>query len=652
MADVQDSTVLNALESGVERLATAVMAGSGDASTWRAGLEALLNSAAACCIPTVSRTAVELMVELTGAGGADRDSMESALIRLQAELQAADQYGAAPANMALAQDPELLADFIVEARDHLATAESHMLALEQEDNKPDAIHAIFRAYHTIKGLAGFLELAEIREVAHEIETILDCARNNRLTIDPVVTDAVLAGTDFLRRWLGFLEASPGAEPDGELRVIAPYIARLRALAPSETPSDVPAAVIASTDEIPPHAIGEPRQAGAETKVATEKSNKSRAVKVDTDKLDYLVDMVGEMVIAQSLVRHDPAARAPQIARNLAQLGRITDEVQRTAMAMRMIPLEGLFQRMSRLVRDLGRKSGKKAQLDLYGEDVELDRNIVEELGDPLMHMIRNAMDHGIEMPDAREAAGKPPVAKIELKAFHQAGQIVIQVSDDGRGLDESRIVAKARAKGILADGASLSEKEVINLIFEPGFSTAEQVSDISGRGVGMDVVRKQIQKLRGTIDVQSTAGRGTEFSLRLPLTMAIIDGLVVTVGAERFIVPIFSVKELLRPTPDMISTIEGNAEVVLVRNKLLPMVRLYQRFNMSSDVRDPSDGVLVISDGDGRPFAMLVDQVLGKQEVVIKNLGRLFQDVQGIAGGAILGDGRVGLIVDLQQVFA
>lgn len=642
MADAVDTgALLKALETEVETLATAVMAGSGNEDLWQQELTALLNHAVGCAVPSVSGTAAQLTAELTGQG-VNRGSMESALIRLQAELQAAGQCCSAPVPMALAQDPELVADFIVEARDHLATAEAHLLAVEQEDNKPDAIHAIFRAYHTIKGLAGFLELAEIREVAHEIETLLDFARSGRLAITPDVTDAVLGGTDFLRRWLKFLESSAGDDVPAALRQIAPLLERLRAFSNGESEPQPVA-------EAPGQQVAEAPQSRV---AAEDKHTKARAVKVDTDKLDYLVDMVGEMVIAQSLVQHDPAARAPQLARNLAQLARITEDVQRTAMSMRMIPLAGLFQRMSRLVRDLARKSGKRAQLELSGEDVELDRNIVEELSDPLMHMIRNAMDHGVESPAARTSAGKPPVARIDLKAFHLAGQIVIQVCDDGRGLDHGRIIAKARSKGLISEGAILTDAEIVNLIFEPGFSTAEQVSDISGRGVGMDVVRKQIQKLRGVIDVRSNAGRGTEFSLRLPLTMAIIDGLVVTVGSERFIVPMFSVRELLRPAPDMLSTIEGSAEVVLVRNKLLPMIRLHDRFKIEPRVRNAAEGVLVISEGDGRPFAMLVDQVLGKQEVVIKSLGPVFHEVEGVAGGAILGDGRVGLILDLQRVFA
>ena len=258
------------------------------------------------------------------------------------------------------------------------------------------------------------------------------------------------------------------------------------------------------------------------------------MRVDTAKLDYLVDMVGEMVIAQSLVRHNQVLAAdsdPRLNRDLAQLARLTGEVQRTAMSMRMVPIGQLFQRTARQVRDLSRKVGKQVELATRGEDTELDKTIAEELADPLMHMVRNAIDHGIEAPADRVAAGKPPRARITLAAYHQGGQILIEVADDGRGLDCERILVKARQKGLVEEGARLSESDTFRLILEPGFSTADQVSELSGRGVGMDVVRKQVEKLRGRIEIRSQAGQGATFLLKLPLTLALIDGLVVTIGS-------------------------------------------------------------------------------------------------------------------------
>jgi two-component system chemotaxis sensor kinase CheA len=361
-------------------------------------------------------------------------------------------------------------------------------------------------------------------------------------------------------------------------------------------------------------------------------------------------MVGEMVIAQSLVRHNETlgvATDPRLHRDLAQLARITGEVQRTAMAMRMVPIGQLFQRATRQVRDLSRKVGKQVELATRGEDTELDKTIAEELADPLMHMVRNAIDHGIESPAAREAAGKPPQARISLAAYHQGGQIVIEVADDGRGLDSRKILAKAREKGLVDDSARLSESDTFRLILEPGFSTAEQVTDISGRGVGMDVVRTQVQKLRGRIEIRSEAGQGTTFLLKLPLTLAIIDGLVVKVGRHRYIVPLFAVREMFRPAAGSMFTVQNRQEMTLVRGRLLPVLRLYKRFGVEPRTEDPCQALLIVAETEGHPFCLMVDDLVGKQEVVIKSLGMGLGKIPGVAGGAILGDGRVGLILDV-----
>jgi two-component system chemotaxis sensor kinase CheA len=376
--------------------------------------------------------------------------------------------------------------------------------------------------------------------------------------------------------------------------------------------------------------------------------------VDTAKLDFLVDMVGELVIAQAMVRHDPALGGVQnqrLTRNLGQMARITADVQKTAMAMRMVPVGQLFQRTARLVRDLARKSGKRIDLVTEGEDTELDRNIVEELTDPLMHMVRNAIDHGVESPAEREACGKPPSGIIRLKASHQGGHIIIEISDDGRGIDRDRVLAKARQRGLVGEHETRPDCEIYSLIFEPGFSTAREVTDISGRGVGMDVVRRHIQKLRGRIETQSAPGKGARFLLKLPLTLAIIDGLVVKTGSERYIVPLFVVSEMLRPAEGMIWTVQGRDEMALVRGKLLPVVRLYKRFGVTPRSEDPCECLLVVTESAGRPFCLMVDELLGKQEVVIKSLGETMKRIPGIAGGAILGDGRVGLILDMEGLF-
>jgi len=378
------------------------------------------------------------------------------------------------------------------------------------------------------------------------------------------------------------------------------------------------------------------------------------VRVETAKLDYLMDMVGEMVIAQSLIRHSHVLLSSSDSRligDLSHLARVTAEVQRATMSMRMVPVAQLFQKIERVIRDLSRKAGKQVVLQTSGTDTEVDKTVAEELSDPLLHMVRNSVDHGIEPPEERARAGKSPVATIKLAAYHQGGQVVIEVSDDGRGLNADKIRAKAEQKEIISPSVQLTEAEVFQLIFAPGFSTAEKITDVSGRGVGMDVVRRNVEKLRGRIETQSVLGNGTTFLLKLPLTLAIIDGLVVEVGGYHYIVPLSVVREIFRPQASSLFTVEGREEMVLVREQLIPIVRLNHRLGVMSRVNDPSEGLLVVVESENKLYCMLVDDLLGKQEVVIKSLGETFQDASGFSGCAVLGDGRVGLILDIDGIY-
>ena len=584
-------------------------------------------------------------VQLKELADRDENQLEFDLARLRLALEAAD-HPALPETRpvesnSLAQDPELVGDFVVEAREHLDSIEGRLLVLEQSPDDMETIHAVFRSFHTIKGLAGFLEFTAIRDVAHEVETLLDLARNSKLAIRPAVVDVILESADYLKQAVNLVEAGLSGEPTGLVPADPGLLQRITRLADP------------SGQVEPAHdASSVPATAGART--VTHKAPDASSVRVETAKLDYLMDMVGEMVIAQSLIRHNPSlgsVQDPRLAGDLSQLARITSEVQRTAMDMRMIPIGQLFQRTGRMVRDLSRKTGKRVELETIGEDTELDKTIAEELSDPLLHMVRNSIDHGIEPADIRAASGKDPIARIRLAAYHNGGQIIIEISDDGRGLDREKILNKSQRNGLIETGAHLSENEVFNLIFEPGFSTAEQVTDISGRGVGMDVVRKHVQKLRGRIEIQSSPGQGTTFFLRLPLTLAIIEGLVVKVGREQYIVPIFAIKEIFRPSAESLSTIHGQDEMALVRGRLLPVIRQYRNFGVKPRAENPCDGLLLVAESDGKTFCLLVDELIGKQEVVIKSLGERLKNIEGIAGGAILGDGRVGLILDMDGVF-
>jgi two-component system chemotaxis sensor kinase CheA len=615
----------------------------------------------------VIEAARDLSAIVDGPGCGDAAAMTDGIAKLHAAIKggatrAAQPQSAEPGKSdassppAWAADPELLAEFFLEAGDHLTAIETQLLNLEHDPTARESIDAIFRGFHTIKGLAGFLSFPEMQAVAHETETLLDSVRTGKLAVTGRVVDVVLESADYLKRDLARLQdASTGAP----LRPAADNAELIRHVR-SEMSGGATAAQQAPDGSQEQTAEGAaPAGETAENQVRSAQAPRtgaveSRLVKVDTAKLDFLVDMVGEMVISQSLIRHDGglnAASNPKLQRNLSQLARITADVQKTAMSMRMVPVGQLFQKSVRLVRDLTRKSGKQADLEIQGEETELDRTIVEQLADPLMHMIRNSADHGIEQPSERLAAGKPAKAKIALKAYHQSGHIVIEVQDDGRGLDRQKIIKKARERGLVQDGAALSDKDVFNLIFEAGFSTAEKITDQSGRGVGMDVVRKHVQKLRGGIDIESTAGRGTTFFMKLPLTLAIIDGLLVSAAGERYILPIYAVREIFRPKAETQFTVEGRDEMVLVRDNLLPVRRLEKCLGGNPHLSDLTEGVLVVAEAGGRRFCLFVDEVLGKQEVVIKSLGETFKRLPGISGGAILGDGRVALILDLDTLF-
>ena len=550
-------------------------------------------------------------------------------------------------------DPAMLTDFIVEVREHLNSIEEKILHIESTGADSGDINAAFRVFHTIKGLAGFLELTEIQQVAHEVETLLDLGRSGKLASLSSIADVVLQSMDFIRAETNRLElvaTSDGAaiEPSTALLSADTIIQKIRATASSSQESNqkVQPNRSASAHNIPLPA--------AENSPAKKESARNSSIRVETAKLDHLMNMIGELVIAQTLVSHNPKLLGLQDSRltgDLALLTRVTADVQRITTSMRMVPIGTQFHRTARLIRDLSRQVGKRIALSTNGEETELDKTIAEELADPLLHMVRNSIDHGIETPEQRVAAGKDPTANIRLAAYHTAGQIVIQVSDDGRGLDRNRILAKATERGLVRPGAQLTDTEVYLLIFEPGFSTAEAVTGLSGRGVGMDVVKKHVEKLRGRIDIQSEQGKGATFFLRLPLTLAIIEGLVVCVGDNRYIVPMFSILEILRPDESSLSTVQGKGEMATVRGILLPIVRLHERFNLASSTRQLTEGMLIVSQSEGKRFCLFVDDVLGKQEVVIKTLGATFKDVAGLAGCAVLSDGRVGLILDVHAIY-
>ncbi|MEW6167676.1 MAG: chemotaxis protein CheA [Pseudomonadota bacterium] len=402
---------------------------------------------------------------------------------------------------------------------------------------------------------------------------------------------------------------------------------------------------------------QPRVPSPEARAASAGSGPARSesgsIRVATGKIDALINLVGELVITEAMLQQlaatlDPVTNEKLLA-GLSLLDRNTRQLQEAVMSTRMLPVDFVFSRFPRVVRDLAARLGKQVRLQTVGESTELDKSVIERIADPLTHLVRNAIDHGIESPAERRAAGKDETGTIRLSAAHQGGHIVIEVSDDGRGLDRARILAKAQERG-LAASESMSDEELWRLIFAPGFSTAETVTDVSGRGVGMDVVKKNVDALSGSIDVASDPGRGTRITVRLPLTLAILDGMSVRVGGEVLIVPLGSVVESLQPLPEQVKTIANQGRVVRVRNEYVPLLALHELLGLKAAVREPHRGILVIVEAEGRKLAMLVDELVGQQQVVIKSLETNYRRVPCMSGATILGDGRVALILDVTEL--
>lgn len=412
---------------------------------------------------------------------------------------------------------------------------------------------------------------------------------------------------------------------------------------------------ASTESNPPA----PQGAAQNAKARSDKKSESSSIRVAIEKIDDLINMVGELVITQSMlsqlgdaeVTEFDQSRLEKMREGLAQLERNTRELQESVMRIRMLPISFTFNRFPRLVHDMCRKLNKKIVLKVTGENTELDKTVMEKIGDPLVHIVRNSCDHGIESPEQRLKTGKPETGTVHLDAFHQGGDIVIQISDDGAGLNKQKIVSKAVNNGLIEHGTMLNDEQIYDLLFQPGFSTAEVVTDISGRGVGMDVVRKNIQALGGRVEVSSVDGQGTCFTIRLPLTLAILDGQLVRVGRECYIMPLVSIIESMQLKSGMVRKLAGTAEVYRLRNEYLPVIRLYETFGIKSDTVDLTEGlVVVVEAGDGKKAGIFVDDLLSQQQVVIKSLETNFKSVDGISGATILGDGTVALIVDIASL--
>lgn len=645
--------------------------------------------------------------------------------------------------------------FFAESEEHLEAMEQLLLKLDLDDPDAEALNAIFRAAHSIKGSSATFGFADIAEMTHVLENLLDRIRMRELAIRSEMVDLFLESKDVLSRMLGAHQGREGADA-GEVEALCQQLRNLASgdqitakespncvvsesplqceavaktsgsdnaqtgmegddsfgffepltnsqqgsgsefaatetqsgqeedgygfFAPLPEPSTfVPANASVQEDDGDGYGFFTPSplvQAAAETWVVSSpesvkapdnrsenqaampartlpSASSDSSIRVSVEKVDQLINLVGELVITQAMLQQTAVlmqeSASESLMQGLAQLERNTRDLQESVMSIRMLPISFVFSRFPRVVRDLSGKLGKKVELKLSGENTELDKSLIERIADPLTHLVRNSLDHGIELPEKREAAGKNPVGTITLKAYHQGGSIVIEVGDDGAGINRHKILAKARERGIHVS-EQMSDQEVFALIFDAGFSTADVVTDVSGRGVGMDVVRRNIQALGGRVEIESMLGIGTRLTVRLPLTLAILDGMSVAVGDQIYILPLSTVVESLQLKLGEVKTLANQGRVIQVRNEYLPLVALHEEFGLQTEVTDFTQGILVILDANGTKAALFVDALVGQHQVVIKSIEVNYRRVYGISGATIMGDGRVAMILDTAAI--
>ncbi len=556
-------------------------------------------------------------------------------------------------------DPDLVRDFLAEGSEYLEQAEDALLSLEADPRDKEAVNVVFRAFHTIKGVSGFLDLRRISDLAHHAETLLSKVRDDELRYSGTVADLSLRGIDVLK---ALLRSVQDAMEDGFLRLPPTYGPLFNILANPELHRQIEEGRVTG---IPggggPRPVQEEEEAEADAPAdegegegSKQTSVTGNSIRVRTDRLDRLVDMVGELVIAHSMLAQDQMILRDRgtLSRTVDHSAKILRELQDLSTSLRMVPLKPAFRKVTRTVRDLSKKIGKPVHLIAEGEDTEIDRTMVDVLADPLVHMVRNSLDHGLENPEERIAAGKPREGRIRISAYQAGGSVVIDVADDGRGLDREKILAKAKERGVVDSDRGLTDQEVYALIFAPGFSTADKVTEVSGRGVGMDVVRRNVESLRGRVSIDSRPGEGSTFSIHLPLTLAITDGMIIRVGSQRFIIPSVKIHMSLRPEASALSTVTGKGEMVLLQGALLPVIRLHRLWNIPDAVLDPTQGILVVVGEGGQRSALLVDDLVTQQQFVVKPLAGVVAKTQGVAGGAIMGNGDVGLILDPEGIIA
>jgi two-component system chemotaxis sensor kinase CheA len=611
------------------------------------------------------------------------------------EKNLVDQIIAGEAEVREEVDPELLTDFLVETKEHLENIEMHVLNLETDPGNMEIINGVFREFHTIKGLAGFVSQELVRTIAHQTETLLDECRKGQIRINRKIIDLILTSADFIKKICDNLDLTQSSDfhflveahletvrerkfdttrESAENSVVTnihsvPVDGKIGEILVSKGQIDqaeLDELLVKQTGEYPDLKLG---QVAVKEKKATaqdvleslrlqEKVKKSGIdsgyIRVPTLKIDNLVDMMGEMLITQSLIEQEAIKRFgtnDMFISNLLRMGRIAKDLQNISMSLRMVSLKSTFQKLNRVGRDTIEELQKNVTLRFDGEETEIDRNVADKILDPLIHLLKNAISHGIETEEERIEKNKPPLGLVSILAYSKRGNVYIEVADNGRGLPTEKIYQKAVDKGLLNPSNNYTEDEIIEVIFQPGFSTAEKVDKVSGRGVGLDVVKTEITRIGGKVEVNNHPGEGCTFILRIPINLAAINGTIVEIMGSNYIIPTVNVKQILKPEPSQWISVSGIAKMIRIRDQVISVIPITEIFGLEDVKLEEFAQLVVVIELDQKLKALPVQGIEGRREIVVKSLSEEFVKLNFVSGASILGDGKVSLILDVENLF-
>lgn len=600
-------------------------------------------------------------------------------------------------------EKEVKTDFLFEATQLLNDAEQAFLALEGNKDNPDLMNEIFRLAHNLKGTSRAVGFGDVAEFTHEWENLILKIKEGKIAVTDSIVSLLLECNDHVSIMIKMLTMDMDSKFDSKeiiakihLALGGNYVADNAHAAPAEVVHDIPSADMFEEDTLtdsdsemlksfesnlhaePMTSVQTEERAKSffpsehKKEVAAQESNAVEAkdkkvqdikgkgpaveddnIRVSLSRVEKLNDVVGELVIIQTVLnQHREEIVNPLMLKSLSQLSKLSKEIQNISMSLRMIPLKQTFQKMQRIVRDTSKALNKKVHLELIGDETEIDKTVLEHLSDPLVHIVRNAVDHGLESTENRLAVGKSEEGRVTLKAYHEGNNLVIEIKDDGKGINPKVIREKAIEKNVISANQHLSDEDLVNLVFHPGFSTKSEVSEISGRGVGMDVVKTNIEKLSGEVKIHTEVGKGSTFRVVLPLTLAIIEGMVTKIGDERYIIPLAQIYESLSPTKEIIHHVNGVGECLNLRGQVLPLMRVSKALGRTAKERPATEQIAIIVNSEERNFAVLVDDITHQQQVVIKKLGEEITNQKGFMGSSILGDGRPAFILDLIELYS